>query len=414
MIEAVAEAHGLGRRSIQRLVRVVTGRLPGNRDAHLYALAASISEAMPSKSTPFELFDLIGPDSPLSAGHRALLDFLVTTAAQDKLDALDAAICALVADADGSSVQSAARVLGTTLHAFRMNALPHERHRQSFNDIASFLSEAHGPGAMPADGDAIMFWRSRATRTAWTQYETALRHFSAYAQAGSLTQAEVARDGDDIDPLDVATEDIFAGQTDGGLAAPLADLQAVELKILFGAPLAHLLRLAEHETSALRWPGATLAALAFAPVQASLTQLARDRTTAQRLGETARCNDAETYTAVAAHLAEARLSVAAAIAFHLQTRETGPATSSLSEDVVARMNKMKRRKGFAALSDEDRTQRLADLAPLARDLLEALARIERAFDRWRASTGDSEFERHKAIFAAKFAELYTGELQKHG
>jgi hypothetical protein len=105
MIEAVAEAHGLGRRATERLVRVVTGQVPGNRDAPLYALAATIGEAMPSNSTPFELFDLIGPDSPLSAGHRALLDFLVTTAAQDTLDALDAAIGALAPDADGASVQ---------------------------------------------------------------------------------------------------------------------------------------------------------------------------------------------------------------------------------------------------------------------------------------------------------------------
>lgn len=414
MIKAVAESHDLGRKATKRLVRVITGQLPGNRDTPLFALAASIAEAVPDGGPPLGLFDLIGPNSSLSAGHRALLDFLVTTAAEDKLDALDTAIASLGPNADGARVQSAARAFGASLHAFRMRALPHERYRQSFNDIAKFLSETRAPGAVPVDGDAVMFWRAKATRTTWTQYETVLRHLGAYAEAGLLTQADAAQGSEGIDAVDLATEDIFAGQTHGSLVATLAELQVIEVKLVFGAPLAYLQRLATHEISAQRWPGATLAALAFAPVQASLTQLARDRAPAHRLEEATRCANAETYATVTTHLAEARLNLSAAIALHLQSRESGPATSSLPGDVVARMNMMKRRKGFAALSDEDRAQRLADLAPVARDLIESLARVERAFERSRASADDAAFERHKEIFAAKFAELYCGELQEHG
>ena len=412
-IASIAEAHRLSENDRARLLRIIAGAVTGNRDRPIFLLATRVCALERA-----ELFDLIIPGAcTLGRQDVALLDFLTTATAKDA-GAFDELLEAFAsAPHQSDPARYLAGHLSRRLHAYRSEYVPDARHHNLFTAIRRFYTKHRPEDPLPRDGDALSFWEAEGSRVFLTRYVTALHGLADFADAARLAAPwghAVALD--DFDAKQLSEEEaIYADSDDplnqGVLATSISGVAAARVKLLLARELDEISTLAAIATAARRWPLAALAALAYGPVQNSITEAARREIEAPD---------------VAAHMARsdryqdirdryARLTDKLLDALHLihiaglDDLEIASVRSSMPADRRKRIDAMERRKSFAEMEAEEHR---GTLVALTEPLLTLKALLEATAETWTnlSTTRLSETQIQDAErFLAMFQNIYQSQ-----
>ena len=411
-IAGLAEAHALSANERARLIRAVTGAVPGNRDRPVFALAARLSSA--GIRDPLNV--ILPGQGVLGRLDTAFLDFLVTAAVADPQD-LDRLLAAFDdASRQADPARALASALGRVLHGYRTRTLPYARAHNVFTAIRRFYAQHRPQAPEPRDGDALAFWEAEATRAFLTRHVTALNGLGDYAEAARL--AAGWRFGVSLEDAGARglTEDAGAEMADDDplaserLEASCAALSAAPVKLLLAREIEEIAALAAIAAPARRWPQELMAALAFGPVQNAITEALRR---SGPLDPAEQLERAERYADLCRrHVLLSDKLMDALHLIHLVTLpepESAAARSSLSPERRKRINAMERRRSLSAMDAESRRAALQPLiAPLLtlRALLEAVcAALQTPSDAARAAIEND----HRARFGTKLAALYAAQ-----
>lgn len=412
-VTMVADTHNLSPQESARLRRVVVGAIHGNRDRPIFLLARAIVATGEE-----DIFKLLIPGaSRLSKSDTALLDFIVTAAAQT-----DEGFASLSEEVRNSgnnedALQRLTARLSSLLHGYRTQMLPEARHHNIFTAIRRFLGRKRPDDPVPRDGDAPEFWASEATRSFLTKYLTALSGLVDFEEAGRLAlswRRSVALD----DPAALAlTEEMAEEATsseDGvveSYVGALDEVASAPIKILLGHERSTLLELAAHASVVERWPCSVIAGAAFSPVQAVITQASRRD--GDQVDPTAHMMRVQPYAEICAQHDQLFEKLEDCLHLvHLCTlppNETASARSKLSTERRKRIDAMMRRQSFAALEDASREEHLKLLvAPLVQlhGMLHRYVGTWKKLDTKRRDLWELE---HRTLFSEKFRSLYASE-----
>lgn len=414
-VAAVADAHGLSAAERGRLLRVVTGAVPGNRDRPIFLLAGRVRAAGAA-----DLFDLILPGQKvLGRLEAAMLDFLLTAAVADVSDFEGLLASVAAAPQQDDPVRALASALSRVLHGYRMRMLPEARHHNLFTAIRRFYATHRPEDPEPHDGDALDLWEAEGTRAFLTRYVTALTGLADYTFALRLAaswRTAVSLDAPDagVLPADAGTEmdaeDPLAPEV---LTDSLAALAGGPVKLLLARELDEIAALAALAGAVQRWPLATLAALGFGPVQNALTEAMRRAPGAPDIG--AQLARAEGYADLRdrhGQLADKLLdALHLAHLCALPEGERASARSSLPVERRRRIDAVQRRASFAQMDERARADALMALVP---PLTALKGLVEAARVPWATLSIDSLATaqgRHRARFHAKFDALYGAQQE---
>ena len=412
-INCVAEVHKLSSREREMLVRVITGVIPGNRDRPLFALAVKLY------STGYaDLFSMMLPEvSGLRTVDKALLDFLITVAL-DSSNSVNGFFEAFdVARTSADPARTFTKVLSATLHAYRVRALPHARHHNVFAAVRRFLARFRPDDPSPRDGDAPHFWLAEGRKDFLTRYVTALNAIADYAEAIVLAtswQESVVLDVADAIATTGSQQSMMLDDDSLGpdrLAASLALLSDAPVKLLLAHERDALAELGEYSSLVLRWPGDVQAALTHGPVQAAITQVLR-RSGAQ-IDMALMIEKGPSRQDVVKRIEELNASLSACLHLIHQSitpaDETGSVRSTRSAVYTSSITAMKRRQGFAQLSDAKRGEVLTGLIEPVLLMARVLERYQRAWERFGPDAAAELERKHREVFRDKLTEMYGRE-----
>ncbi len=292
-LELVIEAARLSSAERRKLVAIVSGAVPGNRDRPLFLLARAIEQLLDEDRIPRRpgvLFNLLASNPGKGLASRldlALLNFLASMDDYRYFEAIASAMDRLAASSLGlEAIKGCTSNLASCLHKYRAQHLSTQRHRQKFADIAQFL--ASRPSEEPEDADALEFWRREATSTRWTLFETVLQALVSYSLASEVIRATKGSFSLDAEgPFDgvSGSADFALGSLVEMLNIAIDAMDQPHLKIFKNKELSLLRRIATLGRFAATWPRSTFTLCALAPYQASIVQ---NSATRQRRGTTGR------------------------------------------------------------------------------------------------------------------------------
>jgi len=434
VIQALPERFGTAarRRVRDRLVLVIRGTVPGNRDRPLFDLARAVAAWLANagditEDTETWIFRLLaeGREGALPVIGTALMDFLLSMDDFAHTRAVQGAFALLAKTGkdEESSIRDCANALARELYAYRTRYMPAERLRQHFTDIKRFL--ASRARKRPRDGDALIFWIEAGTNERWTLYATVLDHMIVFDRALDMETAmhapvdpfvvspETSAQTEIWEILDVETE-TFAGTLRNQLELALSRLKATGLDALLKkVELARLEKLAQLGKHSVSWPRSCACLLALAPYQAKLVQSLRKRERAEKMTRLAECRGGDDYAQVMAGfaaLAETLLDIAC-LRYLLAPTEGAHQTPPKLSRRIASMNKRNtpvlRRKGCRKFAREDLAKKVAQAQE---DLLTLAAHLADTRRAWLACLGNGAkdlFEDDREVFAAKLATLYA-------
>jgi hypothetical protein len=410
MIALIVEAHGLSRAEAERLRRVATGAVPGNRDRPLFLLAVSVL-----RSESDDLLTLVLPRcGPLSRAQAALLDLILTASLEDGAQAARLIGALSEARRMGDPVKALASEFAAILHVWRRQNMLEARNHNVFTAVRRFLKRHRPHDPLPRDGDTPVFWEAEATRDLLARYSTALRALADYAEAARLAATwRDVRSLDDPMATDVSTEEVGMWGWDDPLAPArledaLATIGEASIKLLLAHERESLGILASYADIVRVWPRDTCAALALGPVQNIVIQAVRR---GERMPSSAEFfSAARSLGNIRGHHAELGEALMAALHLIAKTRtlpnETDPNRSNDPLTLHKRIVAMERRQGFAALSDHERAE---TLGALIEPVLALKVMIDAYLKAWenvdRICVVDFELE-HRMLFQRKLDALY--------
>lgn len=425
-LDTVVSTHDLSGRERERLIRIVTGAVPGNRDKPLHALAVAIHKLAEDQGEAFRacgLFDLLELALKQEAGSRlgrisgALLDFLATMDNAQHFDEIETAVRVLCSDQGAKDGIAPARsAFASALHAYRVKFLPYERRRQAFESLRKFFHAARPGTGLPEDGDAVSFWCSEATSERWTMYSATLRAVLDFTEAAGVSRELAAPKS-----LDALTDLGFecSPETYGddsleelNLSGAVKALKEAQIKVFTGVQIDEIERFDMLGATAGRWCVSGLAHLCYTPVQGSLTQLLRANASSERIEIAASCDESPSYIEKIAHLEELNAICDSVLEFarflvEHQT-EKGSALSTADMSLNSRVRKMLRRKSFAGRSQNEVLNDLAQIAPAVAIVRQRLNSVLRQWSSAGFERLDALGKQDQVRFSSKLAQLYCG------
>jgi len=418
-VETIVETHALSGSERERLTRIVTGAIVGNRDRPLYGLAGLIRDAVAESGGRIGLFDLLAPVPRNGSRPRllrfplAMLDFLATMDSYRYFGDIEVAVLSLIGSDVQEGLSSAAGTFASCLHHYRVDHLPFENRRQAFSSIRTYFTKARPGSGLPEDGDAISFWSEMATPEGWTTYSAALGVLVDFAEAAAVRGAESEASFEALTEKGYDTEiGLFSLSSDGdpSLGEAVNALSAGSLKIFKGPELEELRRLAAALPALYRWRRAGLARLCFGPVQNVLVENRRQGADPDRQADTATCDGARSYAEELAVLEEIGLGCRdMAILYQklgADDHETTPRPSISDVEAEKRIAGMMRRRSFAELDRDSLRDGLRDALPALAAVVAELDRILGRLRAWPAAARDATFQIDRAKFADTFRRLY--------
>lgn len=414
-IETVVETHGLAGAAKEKLIRIVTGAVPGNRDLPLYGLARTLQAAITARDGA-NLFDLIAPSDHSAARlprlSLAVLDFLATMSDYAYFDEIARGVSLLTGEGE-KPLSEAVSVFAACLHNYRVAYLPYENRRQAFSTIRSHFKTARPGTGLPEDGDAIAFWSTLASPEGWTTYTATL------AALVDFVAAAQTRDATTTVSLDMLQEQGFDPETgvfdsDEGeepdLLQAIETLATADLKLFKGPQLDELRRLASALPALRRWRRSGSALLSFSPVQNVLVQLKRQSAGANRLAEAAGCAEAEEYRHKLMALADIALACRDVALLYRRLGEAGdrtaPDASTVDQKAEERIARMMRRQSLASRTPDELRAAIGDVLPALAVIVTRLDRCVSNLEAWPVEERDAAFAADRAAFADTFGRLY--------
>jgi len=421
-----------------RLVQIVRGATPGNRDRPLFDLAREaaawlIHTGKPPKETGAWVFQLLveGREGALLAVNSALLDFLLSMDDFSHAQAVQKAFALLTKNDNMDAVRDCANALARELYTYRTRYMPAERLRQHFADIRRFL--ATRVRKRPQDGDALAFWMEAGAHGRWTLYATVLDHMIAFDRALDIetamyvpadpfvTTQETDKWSEIWETVEVEAE-TFAGTLARRLELALSRLQAVGLDVLLKkVELAQLEQLAQLGKYSISWPRSCACLLALAPHQARLVQNLRKGARKEKMAHLAKCCGGDDYAQVVADfatLADTLLDIVCLRYLLAPTKDAHEIPPKLSRKITsmnARNTPVLRRKGIKSFTRKDLVEKIAQVQDEILLLAGYLADVRRA---WLAHFGgrtEELFEIDRNLFVAKLTTLYApGSAKQEG
>ena len=416
-IETVAETHGLAGATRERLIRIVTGAVPGNRDLPLYGLARNVQTAVAGRGGA-TLFDLIAPpsdgdDGPrLSRLSRAVLDFLATMSDYGHFDEIARGV-SLLSGTGETVLSEAVSIFAASLHNYRVAHLPFENRRQAFSIIRRHFDTARPGSGLPEDGDAITFWSVVASPEGWTTYAATLSALVDFVAAAQTREAMTSVS------LDMLQEKGFDPQTgafdsdedeDPDLLQAVDTLANADLKLFKGPELEEVRRLAAALPALRRWRRSGSALLSFGPVQNVLVQLKRQSAEVNRLTETAGCTSAENYGQKLATFAEIALVCRDVALLYRRLGENGnrtaPGASIADAKAEERIARMMRRQSLASRTPSELRTAISEMLPALAMVATRLDRVVSSLEAWPVDGRNAGFAADREVFAETFGRLY--------
>ena len=432
-LEGVVLAHGLSVGERSMLAAIVVGAVTGNRDLPLYRLTRAIGRVCRSIPTAAAggAIGLIGyllveRDPAMPRLSTALLDFLLSMDGFAEVEAIEAAVAPLLAEPGSeAAMRDCANGFARALYRYRSRHLPSERNRAKFADLRRYLGADGARARHIEDGDALDFWVDFGSRESWTLYETVLDGMVAYCLAEEECRAAAPVGGGPLDEdgetmvLWERCERQAIASTDLGesLAEAVAAFEEMPLKVFKEVELQPIRKLARLGRFAQVWPRSSLGLMAFAPCQASIVQLVKDRAPSERLAEVAECAAAADYRDVIATTAgyARTLDEVAALADAVGGDENGPRPSTEQTIPSAKDFPLMRRKSFKAMPAADLAAALDGLREPQQSLKSFLDRVVRHWSARFDKTAEENSARDRGRFSAKLRSLYlSGAEVNHG
>ncbi len=417
---AVAETHRLSRIGREKLARIATGAVPGNRDRPLFQLANTIHSGFGTDlDRPKGLFDLLAlaakhqPPPSFSRLSLALLDFLATMDDYRFFEDIDRAVTGLLSSGNEQAVAAATSVFAACIHRYRTDHLPYENRRQAFSAIRGYFAEHRPNTGLPEDGDAIEFWHAIASSDQWTTFAATLAALVDFVDASALRLAGSQESFEALSLLGFeAAEDLFAdvAEAEPGFDDALGQLAAARLKVLKGPEIEELRRFSATWPALRRWRRSGSAALSFVPIQNILVQAKRDGVSAAGMGAVAACDNAEGYGDKMRALEATRLvCIDIAVLYRNLGNENGPGSSTTDMETKRRIAGMMRRQSFAKVESDALRAEINDLLPALATIVERLELGLGILTNWPAPSRENAFNADRAQFVETFLRLYCSE-----
>ncbi|MBU1175860.1 MAG: hypothetical protein KKH72_10710 [Alphaproteobacteria bacterium] len=417
-IETVVETHGLAGAAREKLIRIVTGAMPGNRDLPLYGLARHVQRVARTRGGA-SLFDLLAPVAAGDGGEGlprlslAVLDFLATMADYGYFDAIAGGVALLATGEGEKSLSEAVSVFAASLHSYRVAHLPFENRRQAFSTIRSHFEAARPGSGLPEDGDAIAFWSMVASPEGWTTYAATLGALVDFVAAAETRESTATVS---LDMLREKGFDPQSGAFDGDdgeepdLTEAIDSLAAADLKLFKGPELDDLRRLAAALPALRRWRRSGSALLSFGPVQNVLVQLKRQSAGANRLAEAAGCAAAEDYRQKLEAFADIAHVCHDIALLYRRLGETGgqnaPGASIGDAKTEDRIARMLRRQSLASRTPGELRAAIGNVLPALAVVATRLKSCVSSLETWPADGRDAAFAADRKAFADTFGRLY--------
>lgn len=414
-LDAIVETHRLSVRERIELARIITGAIPGNRDRPLFLLALKLFASGNS-----DLLSMIMPSAPgLRRIDVALIDFLITVALESSWAVGDLIAAFDAARGTSDPARTFTPALAKILHAYRVRALPEERHHNVFSAVRRYLARCRPEDPWPQDGDAPRFWAAEARRDFLTRYATALHAIADYAAAAQLSEswrASQTFDTAEAIAMVQSDQDIGADEDSLGpeeLTTSLAILTEAPIKVLLVHEREALAELGEYAALVRRWPRDVQAALTLGPVQAAITQALRR--SGEAVSFTELIEKGPSRKDVLDRMDDLDLSLSACLHLIHQTIAPTDKTASVRSSPPGvhprRIAMITRRKGYADQSTEGRKAILTELIEPVLLMGQLLERYRRAWYGLGPEKGAVLERAHREMFRLKFGLMY-GEGQK--